>query len=623
MAALFLFACGSGSEDAPGPGPGPTPDAGPDGGPLFVGDHLPVPEKEPETPIGAPHDQTVSYPDGSQWSCTVQHYSMKDDPDAFVTLNPTAAVVWPGSLVQGKSLAGGSPEPIAIKRAGGTILLNLVNSGGGAVAKTYQAKLDEITQGNVVDAQNQILSNNVGSTPAAFSFEFQKVESETQLALDMSANESWLTGSAKESLKFAQDKHYTRYLVKLTQQYYTMVFQTPTSPDGLVAPDVTAAEVAKYVGPGNPATYISSVTYGRQFYLLFESTASTQDLETALSFVYNGVAVNADAEAKQRYQDAEAATTVKAWALGGATDDALDAALGASENKFDKLHDYIVKGANFDAAHPGLPLSYVVRYADDNSTVRVALAGEYDKAQCLPVVQNDARSVLWLDATNVSLGAGPITTWKGKTPNSNDGRNGTSALFIPTGFNGHPGVYFSRQNGTHFDVDLGSGYVVDTDYTVMAAFQIPAATSLAGQGVILLAGKGNATNGDLHFGWLDASTFRFGQYNNDIDANMAPSGSGNVVTLRFSQKDGHAIYQDGVKRASNTEKTPLGSNPGGTLGYSGWTSGFEGYLGEMRVLSYALSDAERLTIECAMGAKWGVGVAGCVNGKPDPTKLSF
>jgi thiol-activated cytolysin len=179
MAACFLLACG-GSEDAP-PVPAPEPPAptNPDGG-LLTGDHLADLGKQPEAPVGAPHDQTISYPDGSQWSCTVQHYAMKDDPESFVTLNPTAAVVWPGSLVQGGSLAGGSPEPIAVPRAGGTVLLNLVNSGGGAAAKTYQVKLDEITQGNVVDAQNRILSNNVGSTPAAFSFEFHKVDSKSR-----------------------------------------------------------------------------------------------------------------------------------------------------------------------------------------------------------------------------------------------------------------------------------------------------------------------------------------------------------------------------------------------------------------------------------------------------------
>jgi thiol-activated cytolysin len=198
--------------------------------------------------------------DGSTWQCTVTQYHMEDDPEQFVTVSPGAAVIWPGSMLQGKTVESGTPEPIALKRGGGTILMNLLNSGTGTGAKSYQVHLDEMTQGNVIDAQNQILSNNVGATPAAFSFEYQKVDSETQMALSIGVDVSWMSGDASASLKFSSDKHYTRYLVKLTQQYYTMVYETPTSPSDLLDSSVTADDVARYVQPGNPATYISSVT---------------------------------------------------------------------------------------------------------------------------------------------------------------------------------------------------------------------------------------------------------------------------------------------------------------------------------------------------------------------------
>ena len=44
-----------------------------------------------------------------------------------------------------------------------------------------------------------------------------------------------------------------------------MVYQTPSSVDELIDPSVSSQQLAQYAGPGNPATYISSVTYGRQF----------------------------------------------------------------------------------------------------------------------------------------------------------------------------------------------------------------------------------------------------------------------------------------------------------------------------------------------------------------------
>lgn len=589
------------------------------------------PGKQPETAIGAPTQATETYGDGSQWTCSVQHYSMKDNPSEFVTMNPTAAVIWPGSLVQGNTLAGGSPEPIAVKRGKGTVLMNLVNSGTGAGAKSYQVKLPEVTQGNVIDAQNQILSNNVGSTPAAYNFELTRVESEEDMAIAMNAKVSWLSGSVDASLKFSQDKHYTRYLVKLTQQYYTMVYETPTSTSDLFDPSVTASDLAKYVGPGNPATYISSVTYGRQFYLLFESTASAQDVEASLHFVYNGVA-SADVSVQASYKKTESETNIKAWALGGAADKSLDAALSASNGKFDALHDYIVKGANFDAQNPGLPLSYVVRYAGDNKVMQVGIGGEYDKKSCLPVVANDKRTALWLDAATIPAGTTAVSTWKGLTQNQNDATG--SARFVANGMNGHPTVAFDGNVNSRLGVDLGSGAVTG-DYTVVAVVQTAAPS---GAQYFLRGSDVNDKDANLHLGWNAADNFHFGQWSDDLDVNMRPATSGDVIVLRQSKDEGRFVWMDGVYRASNAQQTAsLSSNAGASLGcnatpvgwhWSGFTpvqdfDCFAGNISELRVFSYAISDAERRTLECAAGAKWGVGVVDCVNGKPDPAKSAF
>jgi hypothetical protein len=620
---------------------------------LTSGNEFPDPGRAPETPVGEPKkDVPVTYPDGTEWTCTVQRYSIKDNPESFVTLNPTAAVIWPGSMLQGGTLDGGTPEPIAVKRGGGTVLMNLVNSGAGTTAKSYQVHLDEVTQGNVIDAQNQILSNNVGSTPAAFSFEFSKVDSQTQLALAMDAKVEWMTGSVEAGLKFSQDKHYTRYLVKLTQQYYTMVFQTPTSPIDLLAPSVTQEDLSAYVSPGNPATYVSSVTYGRQFYLLFESTASAQDVEASLKFIYNGGAAKADVAAQASYKRTESETTVKAWALGGAADKALEAVLGATDGKFDALHDYIAKGATFDASNPGLPLSYVVRYAGSNKTVKVALGGEYDKQQCVPKVRNDARTVLWLDARDISASNGAkILGWKGKTQQSNDAKNGF-AYYSATGMNGRPAVWFkgnvnAPSEATRFNVDLGSGYVTGGDYTIVAALrtsgsdlpvqpftygQQPSGNSNIGnfflQGSASFAYGGDPQNKNLHAGWASPTLFYWGHYSQSgtVTASMSPADAGNVLTLRFDRKNGKWIYMDGVMRTANlNDKTPLADNLGSSLGWGGnqYFAPFIGYLSEVRAFSYGLPDAERRAVECDMGQRWGIGVADCIDGKPDPAKVTF
>ncbi len=415
---------------------------------IASGKTMPVPPATGLVQKGTPQAQPATYPDGSQWQCTVTNYSLEDNPEQFVTLSPNASVIWPGSMLQGQTVESGSPEPIAVKRGGGTIVMNLLNSGKGVQANSYQMNLDEITQGNVIDAQNKILSNNVGGTPAAFSFESEQVDSTTQMALSMNVDVSWMSGDVQAALSFNSSSHYSRYLVKLTQQYYTMVFQTPTSPSQLLDPSVTADELATYVGPGNPATYISSITYGRQFYLLLESTASDQDMQAALQATYNGGFASFTGNVKASFEQTEAETTMKAYAVGGGADTTLQGVLEAASGKgLEALFGFLQQGSTFGPDNPGVPLSYVVRNATDNTEVRVALAGDYSTQQCYPVVSTGTSLVLWVDANDIASDNKGITdgqtftAWSGRSTNPNTPQNG-QATFKAQGINGHPSAFF-------------------------------------------------------------------------------------------------------------------------------------------------------------------------------------
>src|SRR5579872_6168521 len=51
----------------------------------------------------------VADPSGATpgWSCSETGYSLTNEPSKFVVVDPNADVLWPGSLVQGNSLASG------------------------------------------------------------------------------------------------------------------------------------------------------------------------------------------------------------------------------------------------------------------------------------------------------------------------------------------------------------------------------------------------------------------------------------------------------------------------------------------------------------------------------------
>lgn len=316
----------------------------------------------------------------ASFSCTQTRYSLTKVPEKFVALNPNADVLWPGSLVQGKSMAGGILDPIPVRRAPGTITLTLASGGGGPFFK----KMEEPSLSAAIQAQNEILASYTGATPAKFSYSYSSIHSSEQLAVAVDANVEGTNWSAAAALSVNTNDAKSRYLIQFTQEYFTMAFDPPKGPSGVLAKDVTREDLEPYVGAGNPPVYVSSVTYGRIFYMLFESSVSQLELEAAVKGSYNGAAVGASLSASAAYKKVINESSVKAYGLGGNAQDAIGAVTG--NDQFEKIANFLTNGANFDKSNPGVPISYTIRYLGDSSQVKLALTTEYTAKNCVPNV---------------------------------------------------------------------------------------------------------------------------------------------------------------------------------------------------------------------------------------------
>ncbi len=328
---------------------------------------------------------TVVIPDSSGqtpgWSCNETSYSLTNEPSQFVVVNPNADVLWPGSLVQGNSLASGLLNPIPVKRAPGTITLTIEGGGGAQFSKT----MPEASLSAATDAMNQILAGYKGGTPALFSLEEDSVYSDSQLAVTADVSASGTTWSGSASLAFDSSTAKSHYLLQFSQQFFTMAFQPPQGAAGVFDPSVTATDLAPYVGAGNPPVYVASVTYGRIFYLLFESTASQTDLQAAVSAAYNGGAVNASGSVTAAYQDIINNSTLTTYGVGGDAQAAIQAATGATQ--FDKIGAFLTEKADFSPSNPGVPISYMIRYLGDSTEVKLALTTSFTAKDCVPNVK--------------------------------------------------------------------------------------------------------------------------------------------------------------------------------------------------------------------------------------------
>ncbi len=426
MMALLIACGGSSSGDeatapqAPATQPQPGAPAADHAGDIDAlvasGGDLTTAAKADAAPVqtSAPVTSSAKSDTGTQLTCTTTGYSLTKVPSEFVLLAPNADVLWPGSLVQGKSMANGVLDPIPVKRAPGIITLSLASSSAGSFSK----KMDVASLSSAVQAQNDILAGFKGATPAMFSIEIDSVYSNEQLAVAIDAKANGETWTAAASLKFDETSTKSHVLIKFSQQYYTMAFEPPQGAAGVFDPSVTANDLAPYVGPGNPAVYVSSVTYGRIFYLLFESDSSQKDLEAAISASYSG-AVSAQASGNTTWQQTINSARIKSYAIGGNADAALAAVTAASQ--FQKVLGFLEQGASFDATNPGVPVSYELRNLNDSSQVKLALTTSYSAKNCElatpPAADCAAKDFQYVESNGayVTFHAGTVksgaTTW--------------------------------------------------------------------------------------------------------------------------------------------------------------------------------------------------------------------
>jgi hypothetical protein len=353
-----------------------------------------------------------------EWKCTTKRISASRNPDDFVMFNPLASVLWPGNLVQGKSLESGIPTAIPVaKRQPGNISLAIVT--GGAQGAAMYRTVDRMSFSGVNQAMNNILSEFPGQGYAQYNFEMDVVESSEHLEFLLNASFSGWGATAKAGFSTGSSHDMSRILVRLHQAYFTMVYDDPHGLDGVFTPDITVNDLRNYTDNGNPICYISSVTYGRIFYLLYESDATVDSLRIALNASFKGLGVNAGADFKRQIQNTLDKTTARVFQLGGDGAGGITAGIAV---ELDGIQAFMERGINFNAQNVGAPISYTVKYLKNAQLVRMNSMMQFDVEECVPTVtENDCfGQVKVIDLATVSE-SGDGYTWRNNVLTVNNG----------------------------------------------------------------------------------------------------------------------------------------------------------------------------------------------------------
>jgi hypothetical protein len=579
-------------------------------------------------------DVEIVVENGQEFSCRKATVSLESAPEEFVLYDPNSDIIFPGNLIQGKTINNATPEPIPLPRGGGHIVMTSVNG-----AESVSRYVDEVTLDQVYDAQNQIIGENPRDLAARLTITMEQVHSKQHLDFMLQLKGEYdalvSSGSISSSLQFSQDREYNRFLVKLNQSFYTMSYRLPQSYGEVFGEGVTPESLSQYIQPDNPATFISSVTYGRIFYLLFESTSSGSEMSAALNATFSGTVVSGEVGAEINQIKNLQNVRIKAYALGGEAGDALKA-VGAVQDSSSKLIDFLAQAGTIET---GAPISYVIRsLKNPTKIVRTSLNTKFEITECEVLIPKLEKELFWFNNNNNSLSSidynaegcrdDGLSIQHAQAINNNSS-NKTFQLEGSDDNNGedsYKGSYLVHDPNSMDYYEFGStecytydetyyGYpgtiFKNTDYTIF----ITLPSKVVDNGKLFFNKNSNALEGmEIGFREIEGKKEVYFTHQNgvevkaEIDENQDDIS---ILTFVFSKANGLKLFIDGIQKDKDeTEqaKQSLVNNLGAKIGYERYDSNTRGNtaFADLRGYGVAATDDQVAAITTQIQIEYGL-----------------
>jgi len=325
-------------------------------------------------------------------------YDRSSNAGDFAVLDPSLSILWPGCFIQGKSIRGKggfTAIPYIAKRQPGRISLQTasgaqsVGSGGEGL---WHEEVQEMRESEVNQVQTRLIRHWLESgAPAITSFSMQVVHSpeEAMIASGIDLNKSG--GKLKTFLSSGFDKKKAHVLVKLYQRFYTLGYEDPEGGGkGAFKSTIEQSDLAPYTGAGNPICYISSVSYGRAYYFLFESRQNSSALLGALSTSFGKFQAGLSVERSEVFNGSQ----VRMLEQGSSTNGGRGTAIYP-----EKIFTLLEESAQPSSKNLGAPISFTIKHLYDAQPVRMSssLSYSHDKVSFIPRAKDNNVSVFLKD----------------------------------------------------------------------------------------------------------------------------------------------------------------------------------------------------------------------------------
>ena len=270
-----------------------------------------------------------------------------------------------------QDLLENKPQQISLDRSKGRISVDLPGMVGGDSYVDANPTVSGMQEGvnTLLNRWHEKYAAK-NATPARMQYESTSAYSMNQLKAKFGSDFEKVGANLKFDFEAVNKGEKQIEVVDFKQIYYTANFDAPKNPSDVFAPGVTVEQLkARGIDDKTPPVYVSSVSYGRQMYVKFETTSKSTELKAAINAVIKGVPIKAESEWARVLKN----TTVTVSIVGGNADGAARVVTGTVED----LKKLIQEGATFSTQNPAVPISYKTAFLKDNQVATIQSNTDY------------------------------------------------------------------------------------------------------------------------------------------------------------------------------------------------------------------------------------------------------
>lgn len=290
---------------------------------------------------------------------------------ADVAINGNGDIFLGALFKANQDLLENKPQQISLDRSKGRISVDLPGMVGGDIYVDANP-----TASGMQEGVNTLLNRwhekyaAKNPAPARMQYESTSAYSMNQLKAKFGSDFEKVGVNLKIDFEAVNKGEKQIEVVDFKQIYYTANFDTPKNPSDVFAPGVTVDQLkARGIDEKTPPVYVSSVSYGRQMYVKFETTSKSTELKAAINAVIKGVPIKPESEWARVLKN----TTVTVSIVGGNADGAARVVTGTVED----LKKLIQEGATFSTQNPAVPISYKTAFLKDNQVATIQSNTDY------------------------------------------------------------------------------------------------------------------------------------------------------------------------------------------------------------------------------------------------------